>query len=105
MARHEGDLSCFSLIDFAAENLAPEGSLTVIFPAGRENEITRYARGTGLRVRRLLMIRTTGTKPPSRVIATFGLGGPSETVQEELVLTQKGKRTQEYASLVNDFYL
>ncbi len=105
MARHEGDLSCFTLIDFAAGNLAPAGTLTVIFPALRENEVTRYARGKGFRVRRLLRIRTTGTKPPSRVIATFGQGGPSETIQEELVLTQKGKRTQEYASLVNDFYL
>ncbi len=105
LARHEGELSCFSLIDFAAANLSPEGSLSMIFPASREDGILRYAGAAGFVTRSLLRVKTTVSKPPSRVVASFGFTAAAPVGEDVLTLMEKGKRTLQYASLTKNFYL
>lgn len=102
-ARHSLNLSYGHILAFAAERLTPEGTLSLILPADTEKMLLRQAGGFGLFPFRLLRIRTTPRKKPSRLIAEFSF---KKTVPAEELLTiqESGKYTQEYISLTNDFY-
>ena len=91
------------ILAFAAGNLTPEGTLSLILPADTEKMLMRQAGGYGLFPFRLLRIRTTPKKKPSRLIAEFSF--KKVTPEEDLLTIQNsGKYTQEYISLTHDFY-
>lgn len=106
-ARHTGSLSYREICAFAAENLVPGGRLSLILPAESGTALVRTAASFGLRLFRLLRIRTTASKPVRRIIAEFRLaeGAVMFPVEEELVLQQGSSRTEEYSALTEDFYL
>lgn len=76
-ARHAATLSWRDVAAFAAGNLLPPGPLCLILPADQELSLRRYAASFGLYPRRLLRIRTTARKAPSRLIAEFVFTPPS----------------------------
>lgn len=103
-ARHSVSLSYRDILAFAAEYLQEQGTLSLILPADTEKMLLRASGGWGLFPFRLLRIRTTPAKKPSRLIAEFSRAkGP---VKEELLTIQEsGTYTQEYKSLTSEFYL
>ena len=102
-ARHSLSLSYRHILAFAAEHLQKEGTLSLILPADIEKTLLRQAGSYGLYPFRLLRIRTTPRKKPSRLIAEFSFkkAAPEE---ELLTIQESGKYTQEYISLTDDFY-
>ena len=76
-ARHAATLSWRDVAAFAAGNLLPPGPLCLILPADQELSLRRHAASFGLYPRRLLRIRTTARKAPSRLIAEFVFTPPS----------------------------
>lgn len=108
VARHtdlpQGSLSYREVMEFAARHLSETGRLSVVLPSDQEFAALRYARMCGLHLRHLLRVRTVERKQPKRFIATF-VTAPCECHPQMLTIMEKGKYTDEYISLVKDFYL
>lgn len=108
VARHtdlpQGSLSYRDVMEFAARHLSETGRLSVVLPSDQEFAALRYARMCGLHLSHLLRVRTVERKQPKRFIATF-VPAPCECLPQMLTIMEKGKYTDEYISLVKDFYL
>lgn len=108
VARHtnlpQGSLSYREVMEFAAQHLSETGRLSVVLPSDQEFAALRYARMCGLHLSYLLRVRTVERKQPKRFIATF-VTAPCECRTRMLTIMEKGKYTDEYISLVKDFYL
>lgn len=108
VARHtdlpQGSLSYRAVMEFAARHLSETGRLSVVLPSDQEFAALRYARMCGLHLSHLLRVRTVERKQPKRFIATF-VTAPCECRTRMLTIMEKGKYTDEYISLVKDFYL
>lgn len=108
VARHtnlpQGSLSYREVMEFAARHLSETGRLSVVLPSDQEFAALRYARMCGLHLSHLLRVRTVERKQPKRFIATF-VTAPCECFPQMLTIMEKGKYTDEYISLVKDFYL
>ena len=103
-ARHTGTLDFAALCSFAAERLSEDGRLSVIIPSDSLKAFRRTAASFGLLPFRIMEVRTTAAKPPSRVVAEFSHSG-AECLHEGITLLENGSKTAEYASLTRDFYL
>lgn len=108
VARHtdlpQGSLSYREVMEFASRHLSETGRLSVVLPSDQEFAALRYARMCGLHLSHLLRVRTVERKQPKRFIATF-VTAPCECRPQMLTIMEKGKYTDEYISLVKDFYL
>lgn len=106
-ARHTGSLSYRELLSFSADFLSGTGILSVILPADTELWLFRHARMSGLYPFRIVRIRTTGKKKPSRIVAEFSRVRPEgDSVEEELLTIHDGPSyTSGYAEVMKDFYL
>lgn len=108
VARHtnlpQGSLSYREVMEFAVRHLSETGRLSVVLPSDQEFAALRYARMCGLYLSHLLWVRTVERKQPKRFIATF-VAAPCECRTQMLTIMEKGKYTDEYISLVKDFYL
>lgn len=105
-ARHtsEGGLSYRTLIVFASERLMEGGLLSMVLPFSEKRALLRYAAGFSLYPSRILCIRTTERKEPSRMIAEFTLKR-TDTLEEELTIYKNGAASEEYRSITNQFYI
>ena len=104
-ARHTETLSYRELCAFAEAHLRPEGRLSLILPASCEKDLLRTAASFGLFPFRLLRILTTPAKPVSRLIAEFSRTRTQPATTELTLMDPAGKRSPEYATLTNSFYL
>ena len=105
-ARHTATgLSYREIIDFAAQRLTEEGRLALVLPSETEIDLTRYARMSGLHLCKMTRVRTVPRKAPKRIIAEFSR--KKNDIPEDNVLTiqDAGHYTQEYLTLMKDFYL
>ena len=105
-ARHTSTgLSYREILDFAAARLSDGGRVALVLPAETEHQLCRHARMNGLHLFRIVRVRTVPRKEPSRIIAEFSRirkDTPEDTV---LTIQNEGKYTEEYLSLMRDFYL
>ena len=105
-ARHTSTgLSYREILDFASRSLTDNGRVAFVLPAETEKSLCRHARMNGLHLFRIVRVRTVPRKEPSRIIAEFSRmrkDTPEDTV---LTIQNEGKYTEEYLSLMRDFYL
>lgn len=105
-ARHTSTgLSYREILDFASQSLTDNGRVAFVLPAETEKSLCRHARMNGLHLFRIVRVRTVPRKEPSRIIAEFfrtRIDAPEDTV---LTIQNEGKYTEEYLSLMRDFYL
>ena len=105
-ARHTSTgLSYREILDFAADHLSAGGRVSLVLPAETENALCRHARMNGLHLFRIVRVRTVPRKAPSRIIAEFSrirIDSPEDVV---LTIQNEGKYTEEYLSLMHEFYL
>jgi tRNA1(Val) A37 N6-methylase TrmN6 len=67
--------------------------------------LCRHARMDGLHLSKIVRIKTVPRKEPSRIVAEFSRMR-NESVQDTVLTIQnEGKYTEEYLSLMRDFYL
>lgn len=105
-ARHTSEgLSYRDIFDFAAKRLSRKGRVSLVLPADQETAVCRYARMSGLHLRRILRIRTVPRKNPTRMIVEFSRQRVDEYEDGVLTIQDGGSYTQEYLSLMKDFYL
>ena len=105
-ARHTSEgLSYRDILEFAQERLAQQGRVCLVLPADQEMALCRYARMCGLHLFRILRIRTVPRKAPGRIVAEFSRVRTDSPAEEMLTIQNEGQYTQEYLSLMHDFYL
>ena len=106
-ARHTAatGLSYREILEFSQRYLSDEGRVAMVLPADQETHLARHARMCGLHMFRILRVRTVPRKAPVRMIAEFSRARVSEIREEMLTIQNEGKYTQEYLSLMHDFYL
>ena len=105
-ARHTSTgLSYREILDFASRYLAEEGRVAMVLPADVEGALCRHARMNGLHLFRIVRIRTVPRKAPSRIVAEFSRMRVDSIEDTILTIQHEGKYTQEYLSLMHDFYL
>lgn len=107
-ARHQGDLSVFSLLDHGGEILNEGGKLSVIFPADQYHRVKDYAAERGWVICRECRVRNNIRTPEKRVMIEFvkGNNGVSEEIEiERVTLFSDGGPTERYRELCSAFYL
>lgn len=104
-ARHCESMSYREIVDFAARRLSRSGRLSLILPSDVETELVRYARMCSLFLSRIVRVKTVAAKPPRRIVAEFSRDRVLCPVEEELVMQEKGRYTDEYIGLTSEFYL
>ena len=105
-ARHTSTgLSYREILDYASRSLSEDGRVSLVLPADTENSLCRHARMNGLHLFRIIRVRTVPRKAPSRIIAEFSRMRTDSVDDVVLTIQNEGKYTQEYLSLMHDFYL
>lgn len=105
-ARHTSDgLSYRDIFEYAADHLNEGGRVSMVLPSDQETALCRYARMCGFHLFRMIRVRTVVRKAPSRIIAEFSMTRPEEVKENILTIQNEGKYTEEYLSLMHDFYL
>ena len=105
-ARHTSEgLSYRDILDFAKGRLTDSGRVCFVLPADQETALCRYGRMCGLHLFRILRVRTVPRKAPSRIIAEFSHTRVETPCDDMLTIQNEGQYTQEYLSLMKDFYL
>lgn len=104
-ARHQEGLSYESLLSRASGLLEDGGHLGMVSPADFENEIIFRAEMAGMKLRRLLRVRTSPSKAPTRLLWDFS-PTDGKTSTEELALRQPdGSYSASYRELVEKYYI
>ncbi|MDE6196646.1 MAG: methyltransferase [Muribaculaceae bacterium] len=104
-ARHQAGLSYASLLSKAALWLTPDGRLGMVSPAQFENDIIFSAEMSGLKLRRLLRVRTSPRKPVTRLLWDFSpCDGPTD-ISELSMRDSDGSLSGAYIQLVEPYYL
>lgn len=104
-ARHTDSLSYRELAAFSSEFLSDSGMLSVILSADSEVWLLRHARMSGLHPFRIVRIRTTERKRPSRIVAEFSKRHSGDCLEQLLTLMKDGSFTPEYRELTKPFYI
>lgn len=105
-ARHTSTgLSYREILDFAALRLSAHGRVALVLPAETEAPLCRHARMNGLHLFRIVRVRTVPRKAPSRIIAEFSRERRTDVAEETLTIQHEGKYTEEYLSLMHEYYL
>ena len=105
-ARHTSTgLSYREILDFASQRLTDNGRVAFVLPAETEAALCRHARMNGLHLFRIVRVRTVPRKEPSRIIAEFSRMRKDTSEDTVLTIQNEGKYTEEYLSLMRDFYL
>lgn len=103
-ARHGDTLTVDSLIELAAERLAPHGQLSLIAPADRLDDIEMQAAMLRLNMQRICMVKSAAHKPAIRVMVQMGRDLTAIERSEMAIRDAAGEYTPEYRKLTNEFY-
>lgn len=104
-ARNELSLPLPNLLSRSRQLLSPAGSLAIIAPAQRDDEVLFEAQLARMFPRRCCRVSTVEGKLPARTLWEFS---PSDGPMESSSLTIRNCRgdfTEEYRALTRDFYL
>lgn len=106
-ARHDVSLTHSGLAATAASLLAPAGSLHLVLPVNEARKFMEEAAIHCLHCARRLLVRSTPSKPPARVLMTLTRQAVPVCEESELVIEKGGRHiySDEYVSLTKDFYL
>lgn len=105
--RHEQQLSFRQLFDIASKKLSPDGTLSVVAPASRFEELKFESALAGLAISRATFVRTVETKNPKRVLIEFVRSSSMRHQTSAGFLTIRrsdGSLSEEYRRLVSEFY-
>lgn len=109
-ARHQSDLSPFSLLNGAKTLLNPEGSVSMVIPYDICDSVEEFARSSGFRLIRKCLVRGHNSAQYKRVLLQWRKSekGSDMSVCKPEFLTLEispGIPSQDYLKLCSDFYL
>lgn len=104
-ARHERSLSFINLISYAAAHLSPSGSLAMISPYDRKDEILFQLELSRLKLHRLCRVISREGKPPARILWECTRSGGDTLIDDLTIRNRSNEYTDRYKDLTKDFYL
>ena len=109
LARHSVSLTLEDLVSGSARMLKYGGSLSLVLPAEQEEEANAVAVSAGLCLTRLTKVFTKAGKPQKRSLMEWRKLRQADIGKTEVrtlcLQTDSSLRSEEYASLTQDFYL
>lgn len=109
MARHQNGLSPTAVLEIAARLLKPGGEISLIAPAGQEEELLDSITSLPLRLKALCRVRDKRDKTPKRVMLCCRKGktAPEESVVPEILTIRDDNDdySEAYRILTGPFYL
>lgn len=108
IARHQGTLSVFSLLEKSISMLSPEGRISMIYPSDCHADLLQKADKCGWQIVRECKIRNNPSRPIKRIMSEFCRKDDFKLHSEEssqLILFENGEPTSDYKKLCHDFYL
>lgn len=106
MARHTDFLPFSDLFEAVRKLMSPEGAFSVIIPFDFKDRLIQEAAFSGFMPSRICSVKTTPRKLPKRYMMEFRRVRSADMVMEEgLLETEPGKRSEWYTELTRDFYL
>lgn len=106
-ARHEGELSPLSLIEFSKRHLLPSGRLAMIIPTKSLDEIALECEIMKMQITAMLSITTIKGKEPKRLLIEITNSDSTIPISTDslYICEANGNYTAEFKQLTNDFYL
>lgn len=104
-ARHDDCLTLQDLARTSARILTEEGTLAVVLPYDRRDEMTVAAAAESLFLTRVTAVCSVRGKAPKRVLMQFSRHGRHHDVQTLCIEERPGEYSAEYRALTHDFYL
>ncbi|MDE6098780.1 MAG: methyltransferase [Muribaculaceae bacterium] len=104
LARHEGGLNYFSLVEYSARWLSAEGTLSMILPAEKYDDALFRAEMARLKLRRLAWLEPSAGKAPIRVMMQF-YRTDGHCAVESVAIRDNAGITPLFSKLTADFYL
>lgn len=107
-ARHESGLQLQSLIDISGKIIAENGSLCLVLPYERADELEWLAVAYRFSLVRLVKVSTVPRKPPRRLLAELvplSANYPAPNFSSLCIHDENGGFSQEYTTLLKSFYL
>lgn len=104
-ARHSDSLPHQELLSFASRWLTPTGRLALILPPDAGSALRTHAPALGLYPVRMTVFKTRKTKPALRWLLEFSKLHQTEEKSELVLYQNELQWTDEYHSLVGEFYL
>lgn len=107
-------MSSRTLLEFASTHLKDHGTIALVLPADQELSLLRHARMYGFVPLSTLRVHTTARKSAARIVIQFGRKKTCPSAEAEgqttnrinqLIIQSEGNYTQEYRSLMKEFYL
>lgn len=106
MARHTDFLPFSDLFEAVRKLMTPGGMFSVIIPFDFKDRLIEEAAIFGFMPSRICSVKTTPRKTPKRFLMEFRRVRSTDMVMEEgLLETEPGKRSEWYTALTRDFYL
>ncbi|MDR1646048.1 MAG: methyltransferase [Tannerellaceae bacterium] len=106
LARHAGSLSLEELISAAGRLLTATGKLSLILPAGREEELKSLAACHGLHPSRQTLVAPLAGGAVKRVLSELSVAPVPFCEQDSLCIEEIGGRySPAFISLLKDYYL
>lgn len=106
-ARHQGELSPFTILTTCKTVLQQDGVVAMVIPFEQREDLIAFATSHGYFLQRELAVRGREGKQPKRSFMEFKCGNDrTDTVCEEMAIeTSEGEYTIAYHDLCRDFYL
>lgn len=106
-ARHQGELSPYTILTIGKRVLQPAGVVAMVIPFEQRVDLIAFATSHGYFLQRELAVRGREGKQPKRSFMEFKWGiDKTDTVCEEMSIeTSEGEYTIAYHDLCRDFYL
>jgi ribosomal protein L11 methyltransferase (prmA) len=104
-ARHQQGLTYESLLRRSASLLSQGGHLGMVSPAEFENDIIFQAEMAGMKLRRLMRVKTSPTKGVTRLLWDFSRTDGTQSTDELSIRQSDGSYTTSYRNLVEQYYM
>lgn len=105
-ARHTDSLSLDELLAKAKQYLRDDGSISLILPADKDDQLAKMVEMKGLFVKRKCFVHPFISKKPNRILIEL-LTMPCESSTNKIIIRNEETHlySEEYKSLTTDFYL
>ena len=104
-ARHDDSLSVEELFSAVKKFLSPSGFFSIIIPIDRMNDFVEVAKNQELFVNRKTSVKPTPSKASKRVLLSFCFNKSDFQETEMFIESSRGIYSEDFRSLLADFYL
>lgn len=105
LARQIQEMSFESLLEAVADLMSPKGTCAFVLPFSHERDFTDLAKSNGLFPHRITRVRGSENSEFKRSLLQMKREEQSVSPEELTIETERHVYTDEYISLVRDFYL